>query len=77
MLKLWISFWLFLILAILKHNFMDIISPLHSQIKAGPGPSSVLLHEDHRKSYPIIFFSMLGQERVSHWRLVASPHFFR
>lgn len=60
MLKLWIPFWLFLILAILKHNFMDIIFPLHSQIKAGSSPSSVLLHEDHRKSYPIIFFQHVG-----------------
>lgn len=73
MFTLWILFGL--ILAILKQIFIDIISPLHSQIKAGSHPSSFLLHKDHRKLYLIIFFSMLAQERASHWQLVASPHF--
>lgn len=51
MLKLWISFLLFCILVIFQQNFIDIIFPLLSQIKAGPSPSSFLLHKDHRKSY--------------------------
>lgn len=59
----------------LNKNFTDIICPLYSQIKAGPGLSSFLLRKDHRQSYLIIFFSMLGRERAGLWRLEASPPF--